>query len=87
MPRQYSPEFRDRALRLLDTTMGASKVSEFGAIKSASSKLGISEKSLGRWRRKPKSMPGSGPGRPARTIPRSAASSVKSLTCAEPTRF
>ena len=34
MPRQYSPEFRQRALRLLDTMMEASEVSEFEAIKS-----------------------------------------------------
>ena len=52
MPRQYSPEFRDRALRLLDTTMEASDISEFEAIKSVASKLGISEESVRRWRRK-----------------------------------
>lgn len=52
MPRQYSPEFRDRALRLLDTTMEDSEVSEFEAIKSVSSKLGVSEESVRRWRRK-----------------------------------
>lgn len=43
MPRQYSPEFRQRALRLLETTIEASDVSEFEAIKSVASKLGISE--------------------------------------------
>ncbi len=32
--------------------MGASEVSEFEAIKSVSSKLGISEESVCRWRRK-----------------------------------
>jgi transposase len=52
MPRQYSPEFRQRALRLLDTTMEASDISEFEAIKSVASKLGISEESVRRWRRK-----------------------------------
>ncbi|TXI59875.1 MAG: hypothetical protein E6Q55_20740, partial [Mycolicibacterium mageritense] len=52
MPRQYSPEFRDRALRLLDTTMEASDVSEFEAIKSVASKLGVAEESVRRWRRK-----------------------------------
>jgi transposase len=51
-PRQYSPEFRQRALRLLDTTMEASDISEFEAIKSVASKLDISEESLRRWRRK-----------------------------------
>lgn len=52
MPRQYSPEFRDRALRLLDTMMEASDISEFEAIKSVAGKLGISEESVRRWRRK-----------------------------------
>jgi transposase len=52
MPRQYSPDFRQRALRLLDTTMEASEVSEFEAIKSVAGKLGISEESVRRWRRR-----------------------------------
>ena len=39
MPRQYSPEFRQRALRLLDTMMESSETSEFEAIKSVASKL------------------------------------------------
>lgn len=51
MPHQYSPDFRQRALQLLDTTMEASDVSEFEAIKSVPSKLGISEESVRRWRR------------------------------------
>lgn len=41
MPRLCSPECRDRALRLLNTTMEASGVSEFQAITSVSSRLGI----------------------------------------------
>ncbi len=49
--RQCSPEFRDRALRLLGTTRNASDVSEFEAIKSVWSKLGLSEDSVRRWRR------------------------------------
>ena len=52
MTHQYSPEFRQRALRLLDTMMEASGVSEFEAIKSVAGKLNISEESLRRWRRK-----------------------------------
>ena len=52
MPRQYSPEFRERALRLMSTTLEASDISEFEAIKSVASKLGISEESVRRWRRK-----------------------------------
>jgi transposase len=62
MPRQYSPEFRQRALRLLDTTMEASEVSEFEAIKSVASKLGISEESVRRWRRKGQVDAGERPG-------------------------
>jgi transposase len=51
MPRQYPPEFRQRAVRLVDTTMEASDVSESGAIKSVASKLGVSQESVRRWRR------------------------------------
>jgi hypothetical protein len=40
---QYSLEFRQRALRLLDTTMEASEAPEFEAIKSVAGQLGISE--------------------------------------------
>jgi transposase len=52
MPRQYSSESRQRALRLLDTMMEASDISEFEAIKSVASKIGVSEESVRRWRRK-----------------------------------
>ena len=62
MPRQYPPEFRQRALRLLDTTMEDSEISEFEAIKSVASKLGISEESVRRWRRKAQVDAGERPG-------------------------
>lgn len=62
MPRQYSQEFRQRALRLLDTTREASDISEFEAIKSVASKLGISEESVRRWRRKAQVDAGERPG-------------------------
>ena len=62
MPRQYSPEFRQRALRLLDTVMEASEVSEFEAIKSVAGKLGIAEESVRRWRRKAQVDAGERPG-------------------------
>lgn len=52
MRRQYPPEFSQCALRLLDTMMEASEVSEFEAIKSVAGKLNISEESVRRWRRK-----------------------------------
>jgi transposase len=53
VPRQHPQQFRQRALRLLDTIMEASEISEFEAIKSVASKLGIAEESVRRWRRKP----------------------------------
>lgn len=62
MPRQYPPEFRQRALRLLDTMMEASEVSEFEAIKSVASKLGIAQESVRRWRRKAQADSGERPG-------------------------
>lgn len=62
MPRQYSPEFRQRALRLLDTTMEASDASESEAIKYVASKLGVSEESVRRWRRKAQVDAGERPG-------------------------
>ncbi|MCB9409859.1 transposase [Mycolicibacterium sp.] len=62
MPRQYSPEFRQRALRLLDTMMESSETSEFEAIKSVASKLGVSEESVRRWRRKAQVDAGERPG-------------------------
>lgn len=52
MPRQYPSEFRQRALRLLDTMMESSDVGEFEAIRSVASKLSVSEESVRRWRRR-----------------------------------
>jgi uncharacterized protein (DUF2384 family) len=72
MPRQYSPEFRQRALRLLETTREASDISEFEAIKSVASKLGISEESLRRWRRKAQIDAGERPGMTAASMLRSS---------------
>jgi transposase len=62
MPRQYSQEFRQRALRLLETTMEASNASEFEAIKSVASKLGVAEETLRWWRRKAQVDAGERPG-------------------------
>lgn len=62
MPRQYSPEFRVRALRLVDTTMESAEVSEFEAIKSVASKLGVAEESVRRWRRRSQIDAGERPG-------------------------
>ncbi len=43
MPRQHPPEFRQRALRLLETKLAASELSEFEAIKSVTGKRNIQE--------------------------------------------
>jgi transposase len=80
MPRQYSPEFRQRAWRLLDTTMEASEVSEVEAIKSVAGKLGISEESVRRWRRRAQVDAGQRRVRPAPSMPRSVVSSGRSPT-------
>jgi transposase len=62
MPRQYPPEFRLRALRLLDTLVEDPEVSEFDAIRSVASKLGVSQESVRRWRRKAQVDAGQRPG-------------------------
>jgi transposase len=48
MPRQYSPEFRQRALRMLETTLESEGISEFEAIRSVATKLGVAEETLRR---------------------------------------
>lgn len=62
MPRQYSPEFRQRALRMLETTLQSEGISEFEAIRSAAATLGIAEETLRRWRRKAQIDAGERPG-------------------------
>lgn len=62
MPRQYPPEFRQRALQLLDTMMEASEVPEFEAIRSVAGQLNISEESVRRRRRKAQVDAGERPG-------------------------
>jgi transposase len=47
MPRQYTPEFRQRALRMLDATLeGQQDVSESEAIRSVAAKLGVAEETF-----------------------------------------
>lgn len=62
MPRQYSPEFRQRALRLSDTTMETAEVSEFEAIRSVAGRLNVSGQSVRRWRRRAQADAGDRPG-------------------------
>ena len=50
MPRQYPPEFRERALRLLEESL-PDHLTEYEAIRRVAAKLGISAEALRRWRR------------------------------------
>ena len=53
MPKQYSPEFRERAVRLVaDRLTGDGAVSEYQAIRDIAPKLGIAAETLRRWCRK-----------------------------------
>ena len=61
MPRQFPPEFRQRALRLLDEAIPEYE-SEFEAIRHVASKLGMSTEALRRWRRSVEVDSGARPG-------------------------
>jgi len=61
MPRQFPPEFRQRALRLLAESR-ENHGSEYEAIKQVSSRLGISPESLRRWQRQAEVDAGARPG-------------------------
>lgn len=50
MPRQYPPEFRQRALRMLDEA-APDYETEFEAIRQVATKLGVSTEALRKWRR------------------------------------
>lgn len=50
MPRQYPPEFRQRALRMLEEALPDYE-SEFEAIRQVATKLGVSTEALRKWRR------------------------------------
>ncbi|RRQ26239.1 hypothetical protein DK926_18475 [Rhodococcus sp. Eu-32] len=53
MPRQYPPEFRQRAVRMVETVLESdAELSEFEAIRRVASKQQIGEETLRRWRRK-----------------------------------
>lgn len=61
MPRQYPPEFRQRALRLLEEASG-DHGTEFEAIRHVSSRLGMSPEALRRWKRQAEIDGGTRPG-------------------------
>ena len=61
MPRQYSPEFRQRALRMLEEALPDYE-SEFEAIRQVASRLGVSTEALRKWRRRAEVDSGERPG-------------------------
>ena len=61
MPRQYPPEFRQRALRMLDEALPDYE-SEFEAIRQVATKLGVPTEALRKWRRTAEIDSGSRPG-------------------------
>ena len=61
MPRQYPPEFHERAVRLVDEAL-PDHATEFEAIKKVASRLGISTEALRRWRRQAEIDSGARPG-------------------------
>ncbi len=50
MPRQYPPEFKERAVRLVDEAL-PDHATEFEAIRKVAGRLGMSTEALRRWRR------------------------------------
>jgi transposase len=61
MPRQYPPEFRQRALRMLEEALPDYE-SEFEAIRQVATKLGVSTEALRKWRRTSEIDSGARPG-------------------------
>jgi transposase len=50
MPRQFAPEFRQRALRMLDEAVPEHET-EYAAIRHVATKLGVGPETLRKWRR------------------------------------
>jgi transposase len=61
MPRQFPPEFRQRALRMIDEAM-PEHGTEYAAIRHVGSKLGVGPETLRRWRRRSQVDGGQRPG-------------------------
>lgn len=61
MPRQYPPEFRQRALRMLQEC-SSDYESEFDAMRHVASRLGMSPEALRRWKRQAEIDGGTRPG-------------------------